>query len=294
MNQRLKAYLRLTRPANLLTAISDIWAGAGLAGYFFLAHKTIWPFVLLSIASVFLYAGGVVLNDVFDAALDQQERPERPIPSGLVAKRSAALFGGLLLLAGVALSAANSLFSGLLGLLIAAACILYDGWAKPHAFFGPLIMGLCRGLNLLLGMSLLSFTPLNIQTLAIVPLLYIAAVTLISRGEVHGGNQWALLLAIFIYSLVIVVIVFTGISMHNRIPVLIFVVLFAAFIYPPLWSACKDPGAEKIGRAVKAGVLGLILMDAAWVAAGAGWLWAVPTALLLPLSILVARRFAVT
>jgi 4-hydroxybenzoate polyprenyltransferase len=49
-----------------------------------------------------------------------------------------------------------------------------------------------------------------------------------------------------------------------------------------------------IGKAVKAGVLGLILMDAAWAAAFGDVYLAFVIALLMPLSIVLAKIFAVT
>lgn len=294
MSIRLQAYLRLVRPPNLITAVSDIWAGAALSGWFTLDHHSLWPLILLSISSVLLYAGGVVLNDVCDASLDRIERPERPIPSGMVSKSSATIFGATLLACGIILAAINSLYSGMLAVMIAIACIIYDARAKHMAFWGPLNMGVCRGLNLLLGMSILSLQYFLSAWPALVPVLYIAAVTLISRGEVHGGKRSSIVTAMVFYMVVISAIALVGLFKDQLIITLIFLVLFAAFIFPPLFKAMENLSGKQIGRAVKAGVLGLILMNAAWVAAGAGWSWAVFTALLLPVSIGIARKFAVT
>src|ERR1041385_8386665 len=84
-------YLQLMRPPNLVTANADVLAGFAVAG---LPRFDLLPWLL--VATTCLYAGGVVLNDVFDARLDACERPERPIPSGRVAVRSAAVFGTVL------------------------------------------------------------------------------------------------------------------------------------------------------------------------------------------------------
>ena len=59
--------------------------------------------ILLLAASTLLYAGGVALNDVYDADVDRQERPERPIPSGRVSLAAARRLGWMLLIAGAAI-----------------------------------------------------------------------------------------------------------------------------------------------------------------------------------------------
>ena len=72
--------LRLTRPANIVTAIADILAGVAISGFLRDGHDYT-PVLWLVLSTVGLYGGGVVFNDVFDAKLDAVERPERPIPS---------------------------------------------------------------------------------------------------------------------------------------------------------------------------------------------------------------------
>ncbi len=104
-----------------------------------------------------------MLNDVFDANLDKTERPERPIPSGIISRKSAAIFGVLLLVFGIVsagLSDTTRIFSTpvLIATGIAIASVIYNKWSKHSGFFGPLNMGLCRALNLLLGMTLVEFS----------------------------------------------------------------------------------------------------------------------------------------
>ncbi|MES2797444.1 MAG: UbiA family prenyltransferase, partial [Bacteroidota bacterium] len=90
----MKYYLQLMRPANLVTAIADILAGLSIAKFAFSTEfLSIQPAILLCIATIGLYGGGVVFNDVFDANLDAVERPERAIPSGKVSKINATIFG---------------------------------------------------------------------------------------------------------------------------------------------------------------------------------------------------------
>lgn len=290
-------YLRLARPANLLTSVSDIWAGAALSGVLStalydpaLTRSLAW----LSLATIFLYAGGVVMNDVCDARLDAVERPERPIPSGQVSLKAATLWGGSLLVAGILAASMTGAVSGLLALGVALTALLYDRWGKHHALLGPVNMGLCRGINLLLGMSITTGAIAHMGWAAIVPVIYIGAITLISRGEVHGANRSSLGAAFVFYAVVILIIGWEAFLSDRLWEALPFLVLFLIMVLPSLIKAFKSPTGPLIGKAVKAGVLSLILLNASWVAAGAGLPWAVATALLLPVSLWIARSFQVT
>lgn len=292
--KRLIGFLRLTRPANIITAISDILAGAAIAGY--TGGITELPSVLLLIiATIGLYGGGVVFNDVFDAALDRVERPERPIPSGLISEKEGALLGIVLLITGVVAACLLALNpSGVIAFSIAVAALIYDKWGKHHSFLGPLNMGICRGLNLLLGMSLVPAVFYQYGYLAIVPIIYIAAITMISRGEVHGGKSNTILFAAFLYLAVNASILWVSYEQGHFVYALFFVLIHALLIYPPLVRAFREPIGKNIGKAVKAGVLALIVMNASWAAAFDALFLGLMIALLLPVSILLAKLFAVT
>lgn len=294
--QKVMGYLRLARPANIVTAVSDILAGVAIVGFFgsgFAGNLSLTPVILLCIATVGLYGGGIVFNDVFDRELDQRERPERPIPSGLISAQAASCWGGALLLLGCIFAFLANTTAGVMALLVTASALIYNRWGKHSTWLGPINMGLCRSFNLLLGMSVLPAVMPEFAYLAAVPLVYIAAVTTISRGEVGGSAKAPLFLSAFMYLLVINAIAFFA-AQKDQVVALFFLVPFALFIFRPLVRAIARPVGPLIGKAVKAGVLSLILMNAAWVAASGAWPVAIGVALLLPLSLWLARRFAVT
>lgn len=255
--------------------------------------------LLLLLATLGLYGGGVVLNDVFDAPLDAVERPERPIPSGLISRSGAAVWGCSLLLLGIVCAGlvhwphffSTSFF---LALTTAVAAVLYDAWGKHQNIFGPINMGICRGLNLLLGVSAFPQMVQQYWYLALVPVAYIAAITMISRGEVHGGKTNTITAAGFLYAAVLVTIGVFGFLNGHFIVTSIFLVGFGIAVFPPLMRARMNPTGANIGKAVKAGVLSLIIMNAAWAAAFGAPVVALCMLLLLPLSIWLAKAFAVT
>lgn len=141
MNKVLLGYARLARPANLPTAAADIFAGTAIGGLYLEQNllevqSSEWglSFLFLVLSSVFLYAGGVILNDVFDYRLDKIERPERPIPSGVVPLVSASIYGFSVLLMGIGFAFLVSLLSGLIAVALSLSILLYDGLAKKHGF----------------------------------------------------------------------------------------------------------------------------------------------------------------
>jgi len=284
------------RPANLVTAISDVLAGVSIALLFVPDGSTLDGSVLIAliIATVGLYGGGVVFNDVFDAELDARERPERPIPSGRVSIRSAAGLGSILFLMGVMAAGTVGMLPSGIALAIVVMCLVYDKWAKHHAIAGPLAMGLCRGLNLLLGLGYSLLALDQVWFLAVVPVIYIAAVTTISRGEVHGGQRMPLYFSALLYGVVVACIVAFGVHYQSSILAVGMVLPFILFVFPPLVKAIRTLEAGDVRKSVKHGVIGLIFMNAAWTAAAGMWTLTFATLLLFPLSIWLAKLFAVT
>lgn len=301
MAAKATVYLRLMRPANIITSVADVLAGIAIAGYFTnlpLLTESFYPVVLLCLSTIGLYGGGIVFNDVFDAELDKVERPERAIPSGAVSIKEASILGIILLLWGIGFGYAHSPQSGLIAVFIAFFALLYNRISKHHPFFGPLNMGMCRGLNLLLGISIITSALIQWYMLALVPVAYIFSITMISRGEVHGGNKRNLYIGGLLYLIVILAIHFVsshqGVQPQNMLFTLMFLLPFAFMIFRPLIVAIKDPAGKNIGMAVRAGVISLILMDAAWAAAFGAIYPAIFIACLLPVSISFAKWFAVT
>ena len=296
--QKIVAMLRLMRPANIVTAVSDILAGIAIAGYFTAGDASFFPIILLVISTVGLYGGGVVFNDVFDADLDSVERPERPIPSGVVTKNEAGLLGIVLLFAGIALAGVVHAgffdISSWLAIAIAVSALIYDRWGKHNKLFGPLNMGVCRGLNLLLGISIIPAALTQFWYLGLVPVIYIAAITMISRGEVHGGKKTTLFFALFLYGIVAGIIWGIGVWNENRLLTSGCLVIFLIMVLLPLFRAIKNPSGPMIGKAVKAGVIALIVMNASWAAAFGLPYIVLLILVLLPVSLLLAKLFAVT
>ncbi|MBE9205159.1 UbiA-like protein EboC [Nostoc sp. LEGE 06077] len=292
-SQRFWAYLQLLRPANIITAWADIIAGFAASGYFVEANIT--PLLWLILATTGLYGGGIVFNDVFDAELDAEERPERPIPSGRASRTGAILLGSVLLTVGVVAAVQVSWLSGIFAIAIATAALLYDAIAKHQPILGPINMGLCRGGNLLLGVSVVPTALENSWFLALIPIVYIAAITALSRGEVHGAKHSTGIIAVFLIVAVLVGLFGLGwLTDYQVLAAFPFLILLAIRVLLPFIQAVRQPTPEQIRIAVKAGVLSLIILDTTVAAGFAGLSYGLLVLSLLPISMILAKIFAVT
>ena len=270
------AYLRLCRFPLVFTALADIFVG------FLLAHASLQPlseFLALLTASAGLYLGGMVLNDVFDRAQDAQERPNRPIPSGQITLRRAMLFGCLLMLAGLAFAFLAGRSSFLVAWILVGAIFAYDGVLK-RTFLGPVAMGSCRFLNVILGASSAS---LRFETVWQNPQLwvalslgtYIVGVTLFAKREATSNTRGPLVGSALLINLGLIGLAlwFTGLTSRwgwfhvlgataDPTPVLFVWGVIALTINRRLWMAVLTPEPQQIQRAVGTMLLSIVVVDA--------------------------------
>jgi 4-hydroxybenzoate polyprenyltransferase len=279
MSKKITAFLQLIRLPNVLTAAADSLAGWLLATGT-IAHAERWLSLLA--ASMVLYAAGTALNDVFDFEIDRRERPGRPLPSGRISRRLAAWIGGSGLCLGPLLAfASGSVASGIVATILALCILLYDGGLK-HTPFGPLFMGACRALNLLMGLgaaSRLGGPPGWFAAAAYGA--YVAGITITSRSEAVGGGRRGLVMGLLIQNMAI--LGFCGVAISHRqfpfadaeaplIPLegLLVLALVGLAVNLATARAIKQPDPELIQRAVKTGILTLIWLHVGVLAAVRG------------------------
>ncbi|MCK4529793.1 MAG: UbiA family prenyltransferase, partial [Candidatus Marinimicrobia bacterium] len=80
MTLNIKPYLKLARPANLgLVSFVTL-----ITSSFFSPFPSIWRLLLTIICVTFITAAGNALNDMCDIEIDRINKPNRPLPSGLI------------------------------------------------------------------------------------------------------------------------------------------------------------------------------------------------------------------
>jgi 4-hydroxybenzoate polyprenyltransferase len=269
---RLRAYSELVRLPNAFTAMADICLG----WFVTMALGSAPPgleFLLLLAASTCLYCSGIVWNDFFDVEQDQRERPGRPLPSGRVSRRAAAAFATGLCLVGLACAALAG--AALLAGLLVLAILLYDAWLK-RTWVGPLAMGSCRFLNVLLGLALLegSRDPGLLRWhLALVVGLYIVGVTWFARTEARASSRAALAQAVVVMlaAWLLALAVPTWLPPDSSSPLFPYLLVALAFLIGlPISWALALPSPSRVQAAVKRAILGLVGLDAVLATAVSG------------------------
>jgi len=253
-------------------------------------------FVVLVGASCLLYTAGMVLNDVFDYDVDLAERPERPLPSGRVDRRWAKQLGFGMLIVGAGIAWIVGLRSGSIASLLAIAVLLYDGGAKK-TIAGPVVMGSCRLLNVLLGMStglaVSSFAGFAVdQWLIAVGIgVYVAGITWFARSEARTSQRGSLTFGLAVMGLGIMLLALLPWSIRlNLTDKLVWpslLILLMVSVVRRCVMAIAEPTPSRVQQAVKHSILTLIVLDAAVVLAVLWWLPALAIlALLVPTTVL--------
>jgi len=287
---KLKPYAQLMRLPNVFTAFADICMGA-LAAHI-LPDKWL-AFVLLLLSSGCLYCAGMVWNDFFDIDQDRKERPFRPIPSGRVPRERAGRLGAGLLLMGIGLATLAGVSASdwnwqplAVALALVVAILLYDAWLK-RTWAGPLGMGSCRFLNVLLGVTVAAdgAAPWSVHAAAVVG-LYIVGVTWFARTEARASKQSTLsaaalvMLAALLLALPLPLWLQPPDSSSPLFPYLL--VALGLFVGIPASEALARPAPAQVQVAVKRAIMGLVLLDAVMATALAGTIGLVILILLVP------------
>jgi 4-hydroxybenzoate polyprenyltransferase len=279
-------YLRLLRVGTLFSPGADV-----VAGICVLALPWSWAAGRAVLASVCLYAAGMVWNDVADRRQDARLRPERPLPRGDVTLRAAVALGAALIVAGLTLSPCRAHHA-----VIAALVLAYDFALKRAAVVGASTMGVLRALNLAVAWSLAApLDPAAAPALAVAALcyaVYIVAVTVLGIFEdqphVRARAVVAVQTAPPLAALVGLAVVQGGVW---PVP--------AAALVPVLWFARRNRQQHAwdqaaIRRSMTLLLLGTMLYTALLCGAAARWLEAAAIAGCVPVARAIARRISLT
>ena len=265
-NVSIKDYLVLVRLPNLFTLPSNILVGMATVSSLAFTLTSFTQFLLLVTISVLLYCVGIVLNDLYDFEIDKKERPNRPLPSGKISRRSAlvlvAIFSTIALILSLQVSFSTLVISSILFSVIFG----YDKYLKnTHA--GPFTIASARVINILLGTSVSlrsvdSYSQIVTLTFVlIITFVYVSLIGFISRYEVHGfSDNTKLLLPPAIVATVISSIILFSLMGFFKLESLIILSLFS-FIMIISFSRIYRRDSGRTQQIVRNMILSIIVLD---------------------------------
>ncbi|MHA6764927.1 SCO3242 family prenyltransferase [Streptacidiphilus sp. PAMC 29251] len=295
----------LVRAPAALTVPGDVLVGAGAGD---------WPFGAVGTAglagsSVLLYWAGMALNDHADREVDAVERPRRPVPSGRVSPRAALVTAAVLTAAGLGAAAAAGGRPALAGAVPVAALVWAYDLALKGTPLGAPAMAATRGLDVLtaagpagrraaapaaaiiavhtylvteLSLREVSGAPAALPTATLAATLLLAATAAVlpgaeagtgTTGAGSGGRQR---------------------GTRQRAGSAVLLAVYARGFGGAQFDAIRRPDSRRLQRAVGAGILGLIPLQAALAARGGGARVALPLLAALPLARRLSRKVSPT
>ena len=171
------SWLRFFRAVNLPTVPGDVLVGVAAVCCGVQTGLPAVTVVAACLAGVFVYMFGLADNDILGAASDVG----RPIPAGEISMTAARIARGLCLFGSMVAGSMANLPPNwwIAAFMLVMAVVVYNRtkWS--------LLMGLCRGLNVLCGgMAVLrGQVPMALVVVFAIWTVYIAAVTKYSEGE---------------------------------------------------------------------------------------------------------------
>ncbi|MBI4613219.1 MAG: UbiA family prenyltransferase [Planctomycetes bacterium] len=263
--KNIRTYLRLVRLPALFTA-----AGDPLAGYFLALPAGAAPepanLAGAILAGVFLYAAGMAANDVADRERDRIHKPDRPIPAGEIPVGRAAVLAGILAALGLASAALAGPVALALGSILAIAVAAYDFALKRNAVAGAVGMGFCRAANLCLGLAAGGLAagdfPDRLPAAPAFLFGYVAVLSLASGFEDRPATRGRVALLGLSH---LGVLVAAAVSFENPAGWVPLGLLAGLLVWAYLRLA-RRPSAALAGTLVRTGVVGILLLDAAFLA----------------------------
>ena len=305
-------YLRLVRLPNLFTVPSNIFAG-----YFALVmpvHASVLQLFLLASSSVLLYLSGIVFNDYFDIETDLKERPYRPLPSGRIAKQTAFTIAvASMMSANLIAFFGEGLNSCVVSAVISAIVIGYD-YKLKKTNVGPVVMGLARSLNIILGASPAVYMVLQNYSLlaktifiSLSTFAYIFSISLLSRKEVEltvdqkeqqkiiQTNRIAVAMSFSIVFGIIASFIFLVLLGIFSIDLFVNLILFSVIMITILFKQVRFRySSSSLQDGIKYMVIAIIVFDSVFISGVVGLYYGLSILILVIPAIILSRRLYVT
>jgi len=146
-NIRLKHFLFLCRPLNVIIGMLSIFIGAFITG----TLQPLLKVILASISGGLIAAGANVINDYFDVKIDKINKPHRPIAAGLVTPREGFVYSLLLFWSGIIVGWLVNWLAFVISVFSATLLFFYSYKLKRTVLWGNISVSLMTALAFIYG-----------------------------------------------------------------------------------------------------------------------------------------------
>jgi geranylgeranylglycerol-phosphate geranylgeranyltransferase len=270
--RRLKSFLVLTRPLNVLIGMLSIFIGAFITG-------TIQPGIdvlLAAISGGFIAAGANVINDYFDIAIDKINKPYRPIAAGIISSKEGFIYSMILFITGIVLGYLVNWVAFIVCIFSSALLFLYSYHLKRTVVWGNIAVSLVTALAFIYG-----GVAVNRLSYALIPatfsFFYHLGREIIKDVEdvagdradkiqtlpIKYGNKFALTVATWIYAFLIVLtllpFIFHIFGIYYLLTVVFIVDLIIGYVLYSVWHNPETKNLSRLSVILKLNMFGGLL-----------------------------------
>ncbi len=145
--------LTILRPVNFLITLISGFLAVLLAEGGELTHSTLYFGVLIGSSAALIGSGGNIINDILDQKTDKINRPNRPLPSGKLALKTATRLYIFCKISGVFIASIAGMVPALIAGITSFILFFYSWNLKRIPLVGNLTVALLTGLVFIFGAS---------------------------------------------------------------------------------------------------------------------------------------------
>ena len=144
--QKWRGFIILSRPVNVVISFLSILVAITICGW------STWEHALFAcLTGAFITAAANAINDVYDLEIDRINRPNRPLPKGVITPREALVFSIIFFLLGVTSSAFINTATLIIAFLFSVLLYLYSASFKRKVLIGNLTVSLATAFAFIYG-----------------------------------------------------------------------------------------------------------------------------------------------
>ncbi len=253
-----KGLYRASRPVNMLIAVFSVLVAAMMTD----SIRSYNPVFYACLSAAFLTAAANAINDYYDFEIDKINKPERPIPSGLVSRQQIWWFALFCFVLGFLASCLINATTVTLALISVFLLYAYSAFFKRTVLWGNMLVSVMTGLAFVYGSAAVGKAIYGIIPACFAFLMHFGREIIKDMEDAKGdrafhaytlpvryGFRISRILAISIF-LVLLIATFVPyiLDIYGRWYLILVVFLVHTVIIYTIIVLWKKPNTQKLGR----------------------------------------------